>query len=112
MFRKKLTFLFVVLCLLFNIQAGFTHGINHINHDHESHENSNDHESHENACDHESHESSNECEECFLIYNLVTSHDLTPGVALDFPQFTNNNSSSNLKEKFPYIFVAYQSQAP
>ena len=112
MFRKNIIFMLVILSLLFNIQAGFTHGVEHINHDHASHESSEDHASHESSEDHESHESSAECEDCLLNYNLGKSTDLS--TSIDFV-FSNNNIPNDnylVSNSIAYTFVAYQSQAP
>jgi len=103
MFRKNLSLLIVIFGLLFNIQAGFTHGVEHIVHDHESHESSNDHESHEN---------SKVCEECLLINNLVESSDLNDALYFNLQSYTNFNYNYDVGKKTAYTFVAYQSQAP
>jgi hypothetical protein len=121
MFRKNIIFMLVILSLLFNIQAGFTHGVEHINHDHASHESSEDHashessedhESHESSEDHESHESSAECEDCLLNYNLGKSTDLSTSIDFVFSNHNIPNDNYLVSNSIAYTFVAYQSQAP
>ena len=111
MFRKNITFLLVVLGLLFNIQAGFTHGVEHINHDHESHEN-HDHESHASSNDQESNASLKICDECLLIHSFAESSNLNHDLYFSFHNYTNFNYYYDVSKKITYAFVAYHSQAP
>ena len=97
LFYKKNLYLFVVLfSLLFNVQAGLTHGVEHINHiDHGHHE-----------------DSSMECEDCLLNHLLVKSKDASNDFELNFPNNSNLFDNYNLSNSFTYIFVAFQSNAP
>ena len=92
MFKKSIITFLVFLSLLFNIQLGFTHDVEHINHEH--------------------HESSLECEDCLLKQNLVESTDLTSDFYNDNLNDSNLNDNYDLSDSFTYIFVAYQSNAP
>ena len=92
MFRKCTITFIVFLSLVFNIQLGFTHDVEHINHDH--------------------HESSIECEDCLLKHHLVKSTNLVTAFDfnyLDHPRLNDNYSLSN---NLTYTFVAFQSNAP
>jgi len=103
MIKRTFYFFLIVFSLLFNIQAGFSHDIEHFNH--ESHE----HESHD---EHESHEDSNECNECLLNYHLVKSPDFSNPFTFDFLNNTNLNSNYLVNNSIVYTFVAYRSRAP
>ena len=89
---KKNLYIFAVLfSLLFNIQAGFTHDVEHINH--ESH-------------------ASLDCKDCILKDNLVKSSDFSNPFSFDFSNHTNLNSNYLVNNNIVYTFVAYQSRAP
>ena len=92
MFKKNIITFLVFLSLLFNIQLGFTHDVEHINHDH--------------------HDISIECEDCFLKHNLVGSTDLTSDFDIDIDIDSTLNDNYNLSDNFTYFFVAFQSNAP
>lgn len=96
MFKKNLYLFVVLFSLLFNVQAGLTHGVEHINHiDHGHHE-----------------DSSMECEDCLLNHLLVKSKDSSNDFDLNFPNNSNLFDNYNLSKSFTYIFVAFQSNAP
>jgi hypothetical protein len=92
MFRKYLLIFVTFFSLLLNVQAGFSHDVEHINHG--------------------SHESSAECEDCFLKHHLVKSIDLSKPFGFDFPNSTNLVKTYRDNNSIVYTFVAYQSQAP
>ena len=95
LFKKNLSVFFVFLSLLFNIQAGFTYGVEHINHDH-------DHEQGALA----------DCEDC----SVKNHSDKTSNLFNSFDFDILNNSILNdnyfISDNIAYAFVAYQSQAP
>ena len=92
MFKKSITTFVVFLSLVFNIQLGFTHDVEHINHDH--------------------HESSLECEDCLLKHNLAKSTNLITAFDFNFHDHTSLNDNYLINNTIVYTFVAYQSQAP
>ena len=91
-FNKNLALFLVFLSLLFNIQLGFTHDVEHINHDH--------------------HESSLECEDCLLKHNLVKSTNLNTAFDFKTPDHISLNDNYLINNNIVYTFVAYQSRAP
>jgi len=92
MIKKSIITFLVFLSLLFNIQLGFTHDVEHINHDH--------------------HESSLECEDCLLKHHLVKSTNLITAFDFNFNDHTSLNDNYIINNNIVYTFVAYQSQAP
>jgi len=90
--NKNLSVFLVFLSLLFNIQLGFTHDVEHINHDH--------------------HESSLECEDCLLKHHLVKSTNLNTEFVFKTLDHTSLNDNYLINKNIVYTFVAYQSQAP
>ena len=92
MLVKSITTFVVFLSLVFNIQLGFTHDVEHINHDH--------------------HESSLECEDCLLKHHLVKSTNLITAFDFNFNDHTSLNDNYIINNNIVYTFVAYQSQAP
>ena len=110
MFKKNIILLLISLSLVFNIQIGFTHDIEHYYHHGETHESHHD-ETHD---DHhgETHESESNCDECFLYNHLaeITGLDQEP------PSFVFLESiffdKYLFKNIFALKFVAYQSRAP
>ena len=110
MFKKNIILLLISLSLIFNIQIGFTHDIEHYYHHGETHESHHD-ETHD---DHhgETHESESNCDECFLYNHLAE----TTGLDQESPSFVFLESIFFDKYLFNNIFtlkfVAYQSRAP
>ena len=92
MLKKNIIIFSFFLSLLFNIQIGFTHGVEHINHNH--------------------HESGLECEDCLLKHNLVKSPDLTNSSNFNFSNHNNHNESYSKNNNIVFSFVAFQSNAP
>ena len=92
MFKKSLFILVILSSLLFNIQAGFTHDVEHINH--------------------ESHDSLIDCEDCVLKHHIAKSHDLSNSFDFEFSNHTDPNQNYLQNNSIAYAFVAYQSQAP
>ena len=93
--RKTLKTLTVLLSLLFNIQIGFTHDIEHQYHEDEHHENS------------------FECEDCRLQDHSTKTTNFT-STNTDFyfnPSFQFNDSYF-LRDAFAPNLVAYQPRAP
>ena len=102
MFKKNIILLLISLSLVFNIQIGFTHDIEHYYHHGETHE------SHHG----ETHESESNCDECFLYNHLAE----TTGLDQESPSFLFLESiffdKYLFKNIFALKFVAYQSRAP
>jgi hypothetical protein len=91
-FNKNLTVFLVFLSLLFNIQLGFTHDVEHINHDH--------------------HESALECEDCLLKHHLVKATNLNTAFDFKTPDHISLSANYLINNNIVYTFVAYQSRAP
>ena len=110
MFKKNIILLLISLSLIFNIQIGFAHDIEHYYHHGETHESHHD-ETHD---DHhgETHESESNCDECFLYNHLAE----TTGLDQEPPSFVFLESiffdKYLFKNIFTLKFVAYQSRAP
>ena len=110
MFKKNIILLLISLSLIFNIQIGFTHDIEHYYHHGETHESHHD-ETHD---DHhgETHESESNCDECFLYNHLAE----TTGLDQEPPSFVFLESiffdKYLFKNIFALKFVTYQSRAP
>ena len=94
--RKNLHLLIVLFALLFNIQVGLTHSVEHVFH----------------ASDIENTNESEEIENCLLKSNVTKSNDLSSNyqhqisnqeLYCDYYSLSNQNS---------FRFFAYQSQAP
>ena len=92
MFKKSLFILVILSSLLFNIQAGLTHDVEHINH--------------------ESHDSLIDCEDCVLKHHIAKSPDLPNPFDFKFLNHTNLNDNYSQNNSVDNTFVAYQSQAP
>ena len=92
MFKRSLYILVVVFSLLFNVQAGFTHDVEHINH--------------------QLHDSLIDCEDCLLKHHLVKSINLIAAFDSNFHDHTNLNDNYPLSKNLAYTFVAFQSNAP
>ena len=92
-FRKNLHLLIVLFALLFNIQVGLTHGVEHVFH----------------ASDIEN---THESEHCLLKSNVTKSNDLSSNSQ---PQISNEElyyDYYSLSNQNSYRFFAYQAQAP
>lgn len=97
MFSKFLTISLVCLSVLFNIQVGFTHSIEHHYHDH-------DHDSHNGV--------QIDCEDCDLKHNLAKSVSFDRPFDFQFSNFLDLDDNYHLSNNILYSFIAYQSQAP
>ena len=93
MFVKNVQLFLVFLSLLFNIQVGFSHDIEHINHEHEQ-------------------ESLLDCEDCSLKHHLDKTVKLSNTYNFDYLNHTNLNDNYLISNNIVYTFVAYQSRAP
>ena len=93
--NKNLSFLVILLSLLFNIQIGFTHDIEHQYHGDEHHENS------------------FECEDCRLQDHSTKATNFTStNTQFHFNSSFQFNNSYFLRGDFALNLVAYQSRAP
>ena len=93
------------LSLIVNIQAGFAHDIEHLNHN--QHEN-------DVACEEHDDEPTNEaaCDQCLLNYHLVKSPNLNNLLDFETNDYVHFNDSYFINSNIIYAFLAYQSQAP
>ena len=99
--KKNISFLITLLSLLFNIQVGFTHDIEHQYHDDVHH----DDVHHKNLI---------VCEDCSF---TVTDHsakttNLSSNFDFSFNQTFQINDNYLIRDSFSVGIVAYQSQAP
>ncbi len=103
--KKFLITSLVFLSLIFNIQAGFAHDIEHLNHD--QHEN-------DVACEEHDDERKNEaaCEQCLLNYHLAKSTNLNSFLDVETNNYFHFDDSYFINSNIFYAFLAYQSQAP
>ena len=93
--KKYLSFFVILLSLLFNIQIGFTHDIEHQYHGDEHHENS------------------FECEDCRLQdHSTKTTNFSSSNFEFYFNRSFQFNDSFFLRDAFALKLVAYQSRAP
>ena len=104
--KKNISFLFVLLSLLFNIQAGFTHDIEHRYHD----------DTHHDDAHHDDAYNKNliECEDCTF---TVTDHsakttNFSFKFDFSFDQSFQSNTIYLVRDIFFLGTAAYQSQAP
>tara|TARA_B110000261_G_scaffold17616_1_gene17606 strand:+ start:91 stop:408 length:318 start_codon:yes stop_codon:yes gene_type:complete len=104
--KKNISFLFVLLSLLFNIQVGFTHDIEHQYHD----------DIHHDDIHHDDAYNKNliECEDCTF---TVTDHsakttNFSSKFDFSFDQSFQINDNYLLRDTFFLGTAAYQSQAP
>ena len=104
--KKNISFLLVLLSLLFNIQVGFTHDIEHQYHD----------DTHHDDAHHDDAYNKNliECEDCTF---TVTDHSAkTTNFSSKFDFSLDQSFQSNtiylLRDTFFLGTAAYQSQAP
>ena len=99
--KKNISFLITLLSLLFNIQVGFTHDIEHQYHDDVHH----DDVHHKNLI---------VCEDCTF---TVTDHsakttNLSSDFDFSFNQTLQINDNYLLRDSFSLSIAAYQSRAP
>lgn len=104
--KKNISFLFVLLSLLFNIQVGFTHDIEHRYHD----------DTHHDDAHHDDAYNKNliECEDCTF---TVTDHsakttNFSSKFNFSFDQSFQSNTTYLVRDTFLLGTAAYQSQAP
>ena len=104
--KKNISFLFVLLSLLFNIQVGFTHDIEHQYHD----------DIHHDDIHHDDAYNKNliECEDCTF---TVTDHsakttNFSSKFDFSFDQSFQINDNYLVRDTFFLGTAAYQSQAP
>ena len=104
--KKNISFLFVLLSLLFNIQLGFTHDIEHQYHD----------DAHHDDAHHDDAYNKNliECEDCTF---TVTDHsakttNFSSKFDFSFDQSFQSNTIYLVRNTFFLATAAYQSQAP
>ena len=104
--KKNISFLFVLLSLLFNIQVGFTHDIEHKYHDDDHHDDVHHDDVHNKNLI--------ECEDCTF---TVTDHsakttNFSSSFDFSFDQSFQINDNYLLRDAFSPGIAAYQSQAP
>ena len=104
--KKNISFLLVLLSLLFNIQVGFTHDIEHQYHD----------DTHHDDAHHDDAYNKNliECEDCTF---TVTDHsakttNFSSKFDFSFDQSFQINDNYLVRDTFFLGTSAYQSQAP
>ena len=104
--KKNISFLLVLLSLLFNIQVGFTHDIEHQYHD----------DTHHDDAHHDGAYNKNliECEDCTF---TVTDHsakttNFSSKFDFSFDQSFQSNTIYLVRDTFFLGTAAYQSQAP
>jgi len=109
--KKNISFLLVLLSLLFNIQLGFTHDIEHQYHDDAHHD-----EAHHDDAHHDDAYNKNliECEDCTF---TVTDHsakttNFSSKFDFSFDQSFQINDNYLVRDTFFLGTAAYQSQAP
>ena len=109
--KKNISFLLVLLSLLFNIQVGFTHDIEHQYHDDAHHD-----DAHHDDAHHDGAYNKNliECEDCTF---TVTDHsakttNFSSKFDFSFDQSFQNNTIYLVRDTFFLGTSAYQSQAP
>ena len=109
--KKNISFLLVLLSLLFNIQLGFTHDIEHQYHDDAHHD-----DAHHDDAHHDDSYNKNliECEDCTF---TVTDHSAKTTNFLSkfdfsFDQSFQINDNYLVRDTFFLGTAAYQSQAP
>ena len=104
--KKNISFLIILLSLLFNIQVGFTHDIEHQYHD----------DVHHDDVHHDDVHNKNliVCEDCTF---TVTDHsaktiNFSSNFDFSFDQSFQVNDNYLIRDSFSVGIVAYQSQAP
>ena len=109
--KKNISFLLVLLSLLFNIQLGFTHDIEHQYHDDAHHDDAHHDDAHH---DDAYNKNLNVCEECTF---TVTDHsakttNFSSKFDFSFDQSFQINDNYLVRDTFFLGTAAYQSQAP
>ena len=104
--KKNISFLLVLLSLLFNIQLGFTHDIEHQYHDDAHHEDAHHDDAHNKNLI--------VCEDCTF---TVTDHsakttNFSSKFDFSFDQSFQSNTIYLVRDTFFLGTAAYQSQAP
>jgi len=119
--KKNISFLLVLLSLLFNIQVGFTHDIEHqyhddIHHDDIHHDDTHHDDAHHDDAHHDDAYNKNliECEDCTF---TVTDHsakttNFSSKFDFSFDQSFQSNTIYLVRDTFFLGTAAYQSQAP
>ena len=109
--KKNISFLITLFSLLFNIQVGFTHDIEHQYHDDVHHDNV-----HHDNVHHDDVHNKNliVCEDCTF---TVTDHsakttNLSSDFDFSFNQTLQINDNYLLRDSFSLSIAAYQSRAP
>ncbi len=92
--KKNLSYLLILFSLLFNIQTGFTHDIEHQYHGDEHHE------------------SAFDCEDCVLQDHSTKTTNFSYDIDFSFIQTNHINDNYLLRDIFSLGLVAYQSRAP
>ena len=114
--KKNISFLLVLLSLLFNIQLGFTHDIEHQYHDDAHHDDAHHDDAHHDDAHHDDAYNKNliECEDCTF---TVTDHsakttNFSSKFDFSFDQSFQINDNYLVRDTFFLGTAAYQSQAP
>ena len=114
--KKNISFLLVLLSLLFNIQLGFTHDIEHQYHDDAHHEDAHHEDAHHDDAHHDDAHNKNliVCEDCTF---TVTDHsakttNFSSSFDFSFDQSFQSNTIYLVRDTFFLGTAAYQSQAP
>ena len=104
--KKNISFLLVLLSLLFNIQVGFTHDIEHQYHD----------DAHHDDAHHDGAYNKNliECEDCTFTVtdHLAKTTNFSSKFDFSFDQSFQINDNYLVRDTFFLGTAAYQSQAP
>jgi len=93
MLKKYLYLVLILFSLLFNVQASFSHDIEHHYHDEDSH-------------------SLHDCEDCVLKHHVLKSALPSNLTKFSFDSAHEFFENYQLKNFFAEHFVAYQSRAP
>ena len=109
--KKNILFLLILVSLLFNIQAGFTHDIEHQYHNDAHHD-----DAHHDDAHHDDAHNKNLilCEDCTF---TVTDHsakttNFSSSFDFSFDQSFQINDNYLVRDTFSLGIAAYQSQAP
>ena len=114
--KKNILFLLILVSLLFNIQAGFTHDIEHQYHDDAHHDDAHHDDAHHDDAHHDDAHNKNliVCEDCTF---TVTDHsakttNFSSSFDFSFDQSFQINDNYLVRDAFSLGIAAYQSQAP
>ena len=114
--KKNISFLIILLSLLFNIQVGFTHDIEHQYHDDVHHDDVHHDDVHHDDVHHDDVHNKNliVCEDCTF---SVTDHsakttNLSSDFDFSFNQTFQINDNYLVRDAFSLGIAAYQSRAP